>query len=317
MIPIATSDEYLSRMLDVPRPGGDSVLAFYEHRLGMICRDPKLMLAPLDDHLTHRGDGVFETIKYTGGRLYLLDEHLARLKRSAAGLSLEPPCSWEELRQIIIETAAAGKEPVGMMRVLVGRGPGGFGIDPSECPVSSLYIAAYRFTEKTPAWYAQGQTGFRSSVPAKQGYLARIKNANYLPNVLMIMEAHEKGADVPFCFDDENNLTESSVANLCIVDSRGVIVIPELNNALAGTTLLRGLELVRDELAAETRPIREEDILNAKEVLLLGTGPECVAIVSYNGQKIGDGKPGPVSKLLLERIDNDIAASGTPIPGLS
>lgn len=316
MIPSVDSATYLQRMLSLSRPGGENTLAFYEHRVGLICTDVKLMLLPLDDHLAHRGDGVFETVKYTGGRLYQLDAHLERLKKSAGGIFLEPPCSWDEVRDIILEVAAAGKEKDGQMRILIGRGPGGFGIDPAESPTPSLYVAAYRFTQKPEAWFEAGLKGFRTTIPAKQGYIARIKNANYLPNALMIREAKERGADIPFCFDDENNLAESAVANLCLVEKGGTLVVPEFTNSLRGTTLLRGLDLVKNEVPVVFRTVPEADIFSAEEVILLGTGPDCVAIVSYEGRPVGNGKPGPVSALLRRRIAEDIVATGVPIRGL-
>lgn len=313
---ILSTDEYLAAMLALPRPGEEEILAFYEHRIGAICRDPRLMLLPLDDHLTHRGDGVFETIKYVDGRLYRLDRHLARMKNSAAGVYLEPPCSWEELREIILAVAAAGKEKTGQMRVLIGRGPGGFGIDPFDCPVSSLYVVAYRFHQKPDSWYEKGLKGFRSSFPAKQDYMAKVKTANYLPNALMIREARVLGKDVPFCFDAEGYLAESAIANLCLVNHDGMIEVPEFRNALPGTTLRRALELAEGQVKYRYRRIREADIPRASEALLLGTGPECVAVVEYEGQTIGDGKEGKVARLLRELIRKDIVATGVPVPGL-
>lgn len=316
-IPVLSATDYQRAMLDLPRVAAPEVLAFYEHRIGAICTDAKLMLLPLDDHIAHRGDGVFETIKYTGGRLYQLDPHLERMKRSAAGIYLEPPCSWEEVREIIIQVAAAGKNPLGQMRVLIGRGEGGFGIDPAECPVSSLYIVAYGFHTKPESWFEAGLKGFRTSIPAKQAYMAKLKNTNYLPNALMIREARQKGMDIPFCFDNKGNLAESAVANLCIVDKNGALAVPEFNQSLAGTTLIRAMELLKDELPVAMRDISEEEIHTAREVILFGTGPDCVAITSYEGKAIADGKPGPISRKARQLIVDDIRATGVPIPGLA
>lgn len=314
MLSTLSADEYLARLLSLPRPGEEKILAFYEHRVGAVCRDPRLMLLPLDDHLAHRGDGIFETVKYIDGRLYRLDRHLERMQRSADGIYLEPPCSWERIRELVLEVAAAGGEKNGLMRVLLGRGPGGFGIDPFECPEASLYVVSYRFTPKSEDWYEKGLKGFRTSIPAKQGYLARIKNANYLPNVLMVREAKEQGKDVPFCFDAEGCLAESAVANICLVSTDGVLEVPEFTNALPGTTVMRALELLRGQIAHRMRRIRETDIPRAAEVLMFGTSPDCVAIVEYEGQTIGSGTQGPLAKKLRELIRADIAATGTPIP---
>ena len=316
-VPVLSSEEYLQKMLSIPRVCAPEILAFYEHRVGAVCTDAKVMFAPLDDHIAHRGDGVFETVKYTGGRLYQLDPHLERMKRSAAGLFLEPPCSWEEIRELTLAVAAAGKEPLGQMRILIGRGPGGFGIDPSECPVSSLYIVAYRFHTKPESWFTNGLKGYRTSIPAKQSYMAKLKNTNYVPNMLMIREGKEKGADTPFCFDELGYLAESAVANLCIVDATGTLSVPEFTSSLPGTTLLRALELLKGMLPITFRRISEGEILSAKEVILFGTGPDCVAISSYEGKKIGDGHAGPIAEKARKLIVEDIRATGTPIPGLA
>ena len=315
-IPVYSSEEFLQKMLAIPRGCAPQILAFYEHRVGAICTDAKLMFAPLDDHLVHRGDGVFETVKYFEGRIYQLDPHLERMQRSGHGLFLEPPCSWEKVRELCLAVAAAGKESLGQLRILLGRGPGGFGIDPFECPEASLYIVAYRFLPKPESWYEEGLKGIRTSIPAKQPYMAKVKNTNYVPNMLMIRETHERGADTPFCFDDQGYLAESAVANLCIVDATGTLAVPEFTQALPGTTMLRAMELLRGTLPITFRRISEGEIISAKEVILFGTGPDSVAVTSYEGKKIGDGTAGPIAKKARQLIVADIRANGTPIPGL-
>lgn len=316
-VSVFTSEEYQQKMLSLPRLCAKELLAFYEHRIGGICTDPQLLLLPLDDHLAHRGDGVFETIKYSEGRLYQLDPHLERMQRSAAGIYLNAPCSWEEIREIVLAVAAEGKERTGQMRIILGRGPGGFGIDPAESPVSSLYVVAYRFHAKPESWFQAGLKGFRTSIPAKQPYMAKVKNTNYVPNMLMMREAREKDMDTPFCFDDEGYLAESAIANLCIVDAAGTLSVPEFTHSLPGTTLLRALELLKGEVPISLRRIAEEEIYTAKEVLMFGTGPDCVAITSYNGKPINGAVPGPVGEKARKLIYNDILATGTPIPGLA
>ena len=308
---IADAQTYLERLLAAPRPGGEGVLAFYDHRIGVIGKDPRLMLMPLDDHLVHRGDGVFETLKYIDRKLYQVKPHFDRMARSAAAIHLDPPCSWDDVAALTLDVCRAGGADDGMVRVLVGRGPGGFGIDPSECPTPSLTIVAYRFHPRPAASFAQGVTAFRTSIPAKQNYLARIKSIDYLPNVLMKREATARGEDYPVCYDDKGYLAEGATENICIVDAAGRFVVPELTNALTGTTLLRAVELVEGEMEVVFTGIREEDIASAREMFILGTTNDCLSIVRYNGVPIGDGRPGPVSKGLKERLVADIAANGT------
>ena len=77
------SDTYLQALLSAPRPGADKFLAFYDHRVGCIGTDPRLLLLPLDDHICHRGDGLFESICYRERKIFVLDEHLARMRDGA------------------------------------------------------------------------------------------------------------------------------------------------------------------------------------------------------------------------------------------
>ncbi len=310
MIPILDSKDYIAKLVSTPRHGADAVLACYEHRVGAIVKGGEAMLAPLDDHMFHRGDGVFEVIKFIDSRLYQFDEHLARMRRSAASIRLEPPCPWDELRGIALEVARAAGSSHGLLRLFLGRGPGGFGVDPKETPISSFYAVVSRFKQPPQSWYEKGLTGFRTSVPARPSHFSQIKDTNYLTAVLMTMEARDKGKDVPFCFDAQGNLAESAVANICLVDKQGVLVAPEFTHALPGTTIRRAMELLRGKVECVIRPVPEKDIWDAAELLMLGTSPNCASVVEYEGRVIGAGKRGPVSSLLYELIEADIAQNG-------
>ena len=218
-------DEYLAALLHAPRPH-TGVLAFYDHRVGRICADQRLLLLPLDDHLCLRGDGLFESLACRERTVFALDGHLVRLREGAAALRLRPPCSWEEVRARIMDVArASGRDDCGL-RVLLGRGPGGFGIAPSECPVSSLYIVALESAPTRREVLEKGLSAFASAIPPKQPYLARIKSNNYLPNVLMAQEAAERGLDVAVAFDGQGRMCEAAIASVGIVDEAGALVCP-------------------------------------------------------------------------------------------
>lgn len=308
MIPVLTTEDWLARLQSLERPG--AVLAFYEHRFGAICRDPRMMLAPLDDHLVHRGDGVFETIRFTERKVIHIDAHLKRLTSSAEGLSIPLPCPLETIREIILAVAHAGDESEGNLRVLIGRGPGGFGINPSECPQSSMYIAAYKVAMHTDAWYNKGLTAFRSDVPVKPPMLARLKTTNYLSGVLMTLEAIRKGMDVALSFDADDCLTEAAIANVGIVDASGTFVLPEFRNALVGTVATKAIELARAFMPVAIRPIPQAELTSIKEMMILGTAHECVGVTHFDGNPVGDGKTGPVAHRLRTLLREILLASG-------
>lgn len=311
---------YLAALLAAPRPGSESVLAFYDHRVGHICTDASLLLLPLDDHICHRGDGLFESISYRQGRLFSFDQHLTRLKDGAAALKITPPCSWDDLRAIILDVARAAASEQGDMRVFLSRGPGGFGISPSECPQAGLYIVALRKNFAGEAFFEKGLTAFTSDIPPKQEYLARIKNTNYLPNVFMAMEAAQKGMDVAVTFDENGFLGEAATANVGLVDAHGSLLCPELRRILPGTTMLAALELaarrIPDPLTVLERPIHKDEIATAREMLLFTSSTLCVGVTHFDGVPVGHGawrgKPGPVARWLQTALLDHLLQQGTP-----
>ncbi len=312
MLRVADFDDYLQALLDAIRPGAQEALAFYDYRVGLIGTDPRLMLMPWDDHIAHRGDGVFETAKFVGHKVYQLDAHLKRMRSSCKGIHLEPPCPWEEIRGTVLQVAKAAGKPDGLVRVLLGRGPGGFGIDPFECPVPSLYVVAYDIHLKSESVYEQGVTAFKASIPAKQAWLATIKTTNYLPNVLMKREAVQKGYDYALCFDEQGFLAEGATENVCIVDAQGRLSIPEFTNALAGTTLMRGVDLLKREMEVIFRGIPEAELFEAREIILVGTTIDALSVVRFNDKPVHDARPGPVSRRLRALLRQDLADNGIP-----
>src|SRR5205809_7310820 len=81
--------------------------AFYSSQLGGIVTDPALMVIPFDDHIVHRGHGVFDTAAIVNGKIYDLEAHLDRFLRSAGLSKLALPGPREEMRDIIVRTTAA------------------------------------------------------------------------------------------------------------------------------------------------------------------------------------------------------------------
>lgn len=296
VIPVVEADAWMRRVMESDASAKAGILAYYDHRLRAITRCPACALVPVDDHLVHRGDGVFETVSFKQRGLIDLDAHLRRLEHSVQGLSLSLPCSLEELRAIVIAVATASGVNDGMLRILVGRGQGGFGLDPAQCPVAGLYVTAYHELEEVG--FPSGATAARSSVPVKPAMLAKLKTTNYVLNVLMVIEASRRGVDFVFSFDEDGFLAEAPIANVALVDARGTLVMPEFRNALAGTTAVKTAELAAGFMPVAWRPVPEQDVFEAREILLLGTAHGCLSVVCYEGETIGNGLPGPVADRL-------------------
>ena len=313
MLERVDSDQYIQRLLNVYRPGLHDILAFYDHRIGVLAPDPRFLLIPLDDHLVHRGDGVFETLKFEQGRLYQVDAHMQRMQASCAAIYLQPPCSWKRVREVTLEVCAAAQTEQGLVSLFIGRGPGGLSIDFRECVEQSLYIVVRTLHTPSEDKRQEGVTAVRVQIPAKQGYLSQIKSVDYLPNVLMKREAVLQGADYPLCFDEQGFLAEGATENVCLVTQKGDILVPELKQALRGTTLMRALELVGRDLPVIFRPVHEEDILDAREVIVTGTSFDALGVVRYNGKPIHDVRPGPVAERMHRCLQEDLRQTGQPL----
>ncbi|HBV42018.1 MAG TPA: 4-amino-4-deoxychorismate lyase [Desulfovibrio sp.] len=310
--PRISSQEWIQKVQNTPRKAENFVTAFYEHSIGAICTDARLLRIPLDDHLVHRGDGCFESLTIAENRVLELDAHIARLEHSAAKLGIQAPLSYDEIRQIVLDTAKAGGAAHGSVKLLMGRGEGGLGISPKECPVASFYCVAAKGNPPAPSYWEKGITACRSAIPAKQPFLAQIKSTNYLPNVFMAQEAEAKGVDVSISFDEDGYLAEAAIANVGIIDKNNIFVLPHFKRALAGTTALMAKSIAETYMRTETRNIREEEIFDAKEFLLFGTGSQCVAITHYEGKKIADGVPMENAKKLQKLIYQKLIETGTP-----
>lgn len=311
-ISILGDKAFLEKLLAAPRPNSDKIRAFFDSRVLAINTNPAFLLIPLDDHMCHRGDGLFESINYRERKIFALGSHLDRLAAGLAILNIDSPVPLPKLPELICKVAEIAGEDHGELRLFISRGPGGFGISPKECPQSSLYIVALATPLPTNAYYEKGLSAFTSAIPPKQEYLAKIKNTNYLPNVFMAQEALQKNMDVAITFDEKGNLAEAAVANVAIIDEHGIFRSPEIKNILPGTTLTTALEIAASKMPVYQGPIKIKDILKARETLLLTSSTLCVAITHFDGVPIEDGKPGPISIWLKNQLLEHLLATGTP-----
>lgn len=304
--------EWLRRTADARGGLSELLYAMYSGLTGGITTDPALMTVPVDDHLTHRGDGVFESLKCLDGNLYNVKAHLERLERSCKGIGMEMPCPQTELEQIICYTIRAGGRRDGLVRVLVSRGTGNMGIDPAQCSGPELYVVVYRYTARIENGRLKPARAAISSVPIKPPELATIKTCNYLPNALMKLEANRRGLDFVITVDGNGNLGEGATENIGILTQNDELLMPTPAHVLTGTTARRALELAQQLVAdgtlkaAEYRDIPAAQAASAKEIFIFGTTTDVTPVIEWEGKAVGDGTPGPVAEKLLDLLQNDM-----------
>jgi branched-chain amino acid aminotransferase len=305
-------DEVVDRLIELKAAAHENYLAMYSSWYGGIVVDPALMMVPIDDHLVHRGDGIFEAFKCIKGKVYGLERHLERLEGSARGIFLELPSDRTGLTNIIRSTIRAAGVQDCIVRLFVSRGPGGFSTNPYECPSSQLYVICTRLHAPPAVQYEAGVTLKSSRIPVKKAYLANMKSCNYLPNVLMKKEAEDAGVHFTVSIDDDGYLGEGATENVGIITRERKLLVPRFDRVLRGTTVTRVMELAA-KLAADGRLARvgEADITpreayDAAEILMFGTSFDVLPVVRYDDRPIGTGAPGPIFRQLLALIREDM-----------
>lgn len=286
--------------------------AFYSSQLGGIVTDPALMVLPFDDHMVHRGHGIFDTAGLVGGRIYDLEAHLDRFVQSAERSKLALPGTRAHMRDIIIRTAAASGRRDGSIRYWLSSGPGSLALSPAAGAEPGFFVMIFPGLVYPEHWYTDGLKVMTTTYPIKPALYAITKSTNYLPNVLMQMEAKEAGMDNGVFVDEAGHVGESSNMNVAFVTADGVLRHPKFDHILSGCTSLRLLELApslqREGLlkGVEVCDIPVADARAAREMLLIGSSVKVAPIVEWDGQPIGDGKPGAVARALLALLKEDM-----------
>lgn len=323
-IPVFTATEAIQRAQKHQYPHKNSYVVFYSSWYGGFVVDPALMTVPVDDHMVHRGDGVFEAIRVVKGKAYLWREHLQRLRESAQAIHMQVPLSDSEFDEIMkqaygiaIEAKPSLTERELMIRLYVSRGPGGFTVSPKDSCGSQVYMALTEFTPYANSSFENGVNVGISKLSVKPGFQARVKSCNYLPNVLMKDEANRQGWDFAITFDEQGHLAESATENIAIITSDMTLVHPFWDRILKGTTLVRLSQLINQEkILKDARPghLTVEDLKNAKEVMMIGTTLSVLPVRHIEGVGSYDVNKESVAHKLRSLIEQDFA-NGFPLRG--
>lgn len=258
---------------------------------------------PVLDHGFLYGDGIFESFRVAGGRIFRLGPHLDRLAVSAKAVGLELP---EGLERIVEDTVRAHGAPDAYVRLLVSRGVGALGVDPTPCtePRVVCIVADLQIypAEKLARGIDLVTVSWRR--PGPDVLDPRTKSMNYLNNVLAKREARARGADEALLLNAAGHVAEASVANVFCVQ-RGVLrTPPPSDGALAGITREALIELAGElGIPAEERTLDRFDLLGADEALLSGTGAGIVPVRSLDGAVLAS-TPGPVTQKLAAAYED-------------
>ena len=256
-------------------------------------------------HTLHYGTGVFEGIRCyktdSGPAVFRLQEHVGRLFDSTHILQMEMPFTRQAVAEAILETIRVNKIEACYIRPIAFLGYGAMGIFPKENPVQ-VSIAVW------PWGSYLGEEGLKNGIRVKissfnrphvNATMVRSKTtANYANSLLAKREALKDGYDEAMLLDTDGYVAEGSGENVFMV-RKGVIKTPPLTSILEGITrdTIMQLAAERGMRLVEERFTRDE-LYVADEAFFTGTAAEITPIREVDNRRIGEGKPGPVTKEL-------------------
>ena len=263
------------------------------------------------DHGLLYGDGIFEGIRAYSGKIFEAPAHIRRLYDSAKAIRLTMPLAPDALEKAMYDTVKANDFTDCYLRVVVTRGAGDLGIDPRKSAKPCLFIIADTISIYPKEMYENGMSVITSSYGRNHPNATppRIKSLNYLNNVLAKMEANDAGVPEAIMLNHLGNVAECTADNLFLVRD-GIVSTPSKDQCvLEGVT--RGVIMKLCEqlgIPCVEDVVQRHDVYVADELFATGTGAEVMAITKVDGRAIGTGKPGPITKRLLEAFHKFVRA---------
>jgi branched-chain amino acid aminotransferase len=276
--------------------------------------DPSTAGVGVLDHGLLYGDGVFEGLRVFNSRVFSLDLHMKRLGVGLKALALD--CSIPALREAVLATASAHRQPDAYLRLVVTRGQGPLGVDPTTCKHPTVFCIAAPLTLYSAEKLATGLDLVTASMrrPAADVLDPRVKSLNYLNNAMAKLEARQRGVDEALLLNTAGHVAEAAVANVFVVRDGELQTPPGADGALEGITRHTMLRLARElQVPARVNTLTRFDVLGAEEVFLTGSGAGLVPVRSLDDRPVGQLGPGPLFKRLLAAYRELTAEQGVPL----
>lgn len=268
------------------------------------------------DHGFLYGDGIFEGIRVYDGKVFKFDDHLKRLFDSAKTLQIKIPHSYDELKEITLETIRRTGEKDCYIRLVISRGMGDLGLDPNKCPKATVVIIVDKIALFPAELYDAGVKVIIASTRKNfmEAVNPMVKSCNYLNNIMARMEASHAGVSEAIMINVHGYVTEGTADNIFVVKDGVLLTPPSAAGILVGVTrnVIMDLALKMNIPLKETM-LTSHELYIADEIFLSGTAAEMIPVIEVDGRVVGDGVPGPIYRKLLENLRARTKVEGTPV----
>jgi branched-chain amino acid aminotransferase len=263
------------------------------------------------------GDAVFEVFRTYGGRPFALDEHLARLRRSAERVFIPLPVDEAALaREVATALGAAGNDE-SYVRLMITRGSGPLSLDPDTAmhPLRVIIVEPVVPPPREVYLHGIALASGHARRAVDDTAAAGSKVTNYLANLLALREAKRRGAQEVLLIDDREQVVEGATSNVFIVCGGRLSTPPESAGILTGITRARVLEAAGDlGIPSEQRALTLDETLGADEVFITSSIRELVPVVRVDDRVVGTGAPGDVVRALHRRFRQAVGMGDRPMP---
>lgn len=256
----------------------------------------------IEDRGHQFGDGVYEGITIIKGKMLDFEPHMARLDRSLSSLRIKKPFSTQIFRMAARELIRKNRITNGFLYVQVTRG-----VSPRDHPFPpdnvqpSIMMTVKRLNFQVIQ--KRQNDGIKViTTPDQRWSRVDVKSINLLGNVLAKQQARENGAFEAWMVDEDGYVTEGTSTNAWIITKEGMLVTRQLSQAiLPGITRMAMMKVADDEgLSIEERPFTVAEAKEASEAFITSSTCFVSPIVEIDDTIIGDGKTGPIGKILVK-----------------
>ncbi len=282
---------------------------------GQMVSEEKAVVSVFDHGFLY-GDGVFEGIRAYSGRIFKLEEHIQRLFESAHSIMLPIPYDHHQIIRAVVDTVNANNLKDAYIRVVISRGAGDLGLDPQKCKSSQVVIIADKIKLFPEELYEEGLSVVTVATRRNNADALdpKIKSLNYLNNVLVKIEANRAGVLEAVMMTAQGYICEGSGDNIFIYRKGKLLTPPPYLGILEGITRDVIIQLARQEgIQVVEEPFTRHDLYVADECFLTGTAAEVIPVTEADSRSIGSGKPGHITRRLMEEFRAMTLKEGVPL----
>ncbi len=252
---------------------------------------------PVDDLAVLRGYGVCDIMRTYQGKPYFLEEHILRLENSARKVGLTLPWTHEEIKKIVVQTLQHNPDmDEANIRMVVTGGSSLDFFTPTGTP--RLIVLVTAIPKLPEIWYTEG---IRVVTILQEREVPDAKVISYIPAALALKDAKSRGAVEVIYVNPNQEALEGTTSNLFAFFGN-TLVTPD-QGILKGITRKLVLSLGARFFGLEEKPLPLDRLLQADEVFITGTNKGVVPVVQIDDTPIGNGRPGPHTRKLMQALE--------------